>query len=145
MPTDDEAAVQAANRAWYVALNAMLNGNPAPFSDVYSHAKDVSYMSAEGGLRVGWDATWSDWQAQAGLARGGHVEEIENHTIVKGDMAVVQTVEKGVVNNLEGAAVEQVARETSVFRREDGKWKMVAHHADLLPKWIEVAGSARDA
>jgi ketosteroid isomerase-like protein len=145
MPTDDEAAVQAANQAWYVALNAMLNGNPAPFSDVYSHAKDVSYMSAEGGLRVGWDATWSDWQAQAGLARGGHVEEIENHTIIKGDMAVVQTVEKGVVNNLEGAAVEQVARETSVFRREGGKWKMVAHHADLLPNWIEVAGSARDA
>jgi hypothetical protein len=93
MPTDDEAAVQAANQAWYIALNAMLNGNPAPFSDVYSHAKDVSYMSAEGGLRVGWDATWSDWQAQAGLARGGHVEEIENHTIVKGDMASIEDID----------------------------------------------------
>ena len=60
-------------------------------------------------------------------------------------MAVVQTVEKGVVNNREGVGVELVARETSVFRREDGKWKMVAHHADLLPNWIEIAGSARDA
>jgi ketosteroid isomerase-like protein len=143
--TDDKAAVQAANKSWYIALNAMLNGDPAPFADVYSHAEDVSYMSAEGGLRVGWVATWSDWQAQAGLARGGHVEEIDHHTLVNGDMAVVQTVEKGVVNNREGAGVEQVARETSVFRRENGKWKMVAHHADLLPNWIEVAGSARDA
>ena len=77
--------------------------------------------------------------------RGGHVEEIDNHTIVNGDMAVVQTVEKGVVNNREGVGVELVARETSVFRREDGKWKMVAHHVDLLPNWIEIAGSARDA
>ena len=145
MSTDDEAAVQAANKAWYIALNAMLNGDPAPFAGVYSHAEDVSYMSAEGGLRVGWDATWSDWQAQAGLSQGGHVEEIDNHTIVNGDMAVVQTVEKGVVNNREGVGVELVARETSVFRREDGNWKMVAHHADLLPNWIEVAGSARDA
>ena len=145
MPADDKAAVQAANKGWYIALNAMLNGDPAPFADVYSHAEDVSYMSAEGGLRVGWDATWSDWQAQAELARGGHVEEIDNHTIVNGDMAVVQTVEKGVVNNREGVGVEQVARETSVFRREDGNWKMVAHHADLLPNWIELAGAARDA
>jgi ketosteroid isomerase-like protein len=145
MSTDDKTAVLAANDAWYIALNAMLNGDPAPFADLYSHADDVSYMSAEGGLRVGWDATWSDWQAQAGLARGGHVEEIDNNTIVNGDMAVVQTVEKGVVNNIEGVGVEQVARETSVFRREDGKWKMVVHHADLLPNWIEVAGSARDA
>jgi len=145
MPTDDEATVQAANKAWYIALNAMLNGDPAPFADVYSHAEDVSYMSAEGGLRIGWHATWSDWQAQAGLAQGGHVEEIDNHTIVNGDMAVVQTVEKGLVNNREGVGVELVARETSVFRREDSKWKMVAHHADLLPNWIEVAGSARDA
>jgi ketosteroid isomerase-like protein len=77
--------------------------------------------------------------------RGGHVEEIDNNAIVNGDMAVVQTVEKGVVNNREGVGVELVARETSVFRREDGKWKMVAHHADLLPNWIEIAGSARDA
>ena len=145
MPTNDKAAVQAANQAWYIALNAMLNGDPAPFADVYSHAEDVSYMSAEGGLRVGWEATWSNWQAQAGLARGGHVEEIDSHTIVNGDMAVVQAVEKSVVNNLEGIGVEQVARETSVFRCEGGKWKMVAHHADLLPNWVEVAGSARDA
>jgi ketosteroid isomerase-like protein len=145
MSTDDKTAVLAANEAWYMALNAMLNGDPAPFADVYSHADDVSYMSAEGGLRVGWDATWSDWQAQAKLARGGHVEETDNNTIVNGDMAVVQTVEKGVVNNREGVGVEQVARETSVFRREEGRWKMVAHHADLLPNWTEVAGSARDA
>lgn len=46
IPTDDEAAVLAANEVWYMALNAMLNGDPAPFADVYSHADDVSYMSA---------------------------------------------------------------------------------------------------
>ena len=145
MSIDDKAAVLAANEAWYIALNAMLNGDPAPFADVYSHADDISYMSAEGGLRVGWEATWSDWQAQAGLTRGGHIVEIDNNVIINGDMAVVQSVEKGVVNNPEGMGIEQVARETSVFRREGSKWKMIAHHADLLPNWVEVAGSARDA
>lgn len=145
MPTDDKAAVQAANKAWYIALNAMLNGDPAPFADVYSHAEDVSYMSAEGGLRVGWDATWRDWQAQAKSARGGRVEEVKNHIIVQGDMAVVQTIQKAVVNNAQGPGVEQEARETSVLRREESGWKIVAHHADVLPNWIEVAGTARTA
>jgi len=145
MPTDDKAAVQAANKAWYIALNAMLNGDPAPFADVYSHAEDVSYMSAEGGLRVGWDATWRDWQAQATSARGGRVEEVKNHIIVQGDMAVVQTIQKAVVNNAQGPGVEQEARETSVLRREESGWKIVAHHADVLPNWIEVAGTARTA
>lgn len=145
MSTDDKAAVLAAHEAWYVSLNAMLEGDPKPFAEIYSHSDDVSYMSAEGGLRVGWDATWRDWQAQAELARGGHVEEVENHVIVQGDMAVVQSVEKGTVNDSQGAAVEQRVRETSVLRREDGEWKIIAHHADALPTWIEVAGAARDA
>ena len=145
MPTDDKAAVLAAHRAWLASLNAMLEGDPAPFAEIYSHSNDVSYMSAEGGLRVGWDATWRDWQAQAKLAQGGHVEELESHIIVHGDMAVVQSVEKSVVNNAQGVGVEQEGRETSVFRREDGKWKIVAHHADELPNWIDVAGTARNA
>ncbi len=145
MSTDDTTAVLAANKAWFTALNAMLAGDPEPFADLYSHADDVSYMSAEGGLRVGWQATWSDWQAQAKLSRGGHIEEVENHVIVHGDMAVVQLVESGVVNNAEGEPVEQTVRETSVFRREDGEWRMIAHHADAIPTWIAVAGDAADA
>jgi ketosteroid isomerase-like protein len=145
MTSDDKMAILAAQKHWFVVLNAMLAGDPAPFADIYSHAHDVSYMSAEGGLRVGWDATWRDWQAQAKLARGGHVEEMENHVIVNGDMAVVQFLEKGIINNAEGVGVEQTARETSVFRREDGAWKIIAHHADPLAGWIEVAGNARSA
>lgn len=145
MSNDERTAILAAHRAWLDSLNAMLAGDPAPFAEVYSHANDVSYMSAEGGLRTGWDATWRDWQAQAKLARGGHVEEVESHVIVHGEMAVVQSVEKSFVKNSQGISVEHEGRETSVFRREDGKWKVVAHHADALPNWIEVAGAARNA
>jgi len=145
MSTDDRTAVLAAHEAWYVALNAMLDGDPDPLSGIYSHADDVSYMSAEGGLRVGWEATWRDWQAQARLARGGYIEEVASHVIVHGDMAVVQSLEKGLVINADDVGVEQEVRETSVYRREEGGWKMVAHHADVLSNWIEVAGSARNA
>ena len=30
------------------------------------------------------------------MARGGHIEEVENNVIVNGDMVVVQTMEKGL-------------------------------------------------
>ncbi len=145
MSPEDKAAILSAQKAWFVALNAMLSGDPAPFADIYSHSDDVSYMSAEGGLRVGWEATWTDWQAQATLARGGHMEEVEKHITMNGDMAVVQFIEKGIITNTEGKEVEQMARETSVYRREDGIWKMIAHHADAIPSWIGMAGSARSA
>ena len=66
---EDARAVREASLAWYVALNAMLHGDPEPFAGVYSHADDVTYMGAEGGLRVGWaDA---DWKAQAAKSLGG--------------------------------------------------------------------------
>lgn len=145
MPTDDKAAVLAANKAWYAALNAMFDGDAAPFAEIYSHADDVSYMAAEGGLRIGWDATWRDWQAQAKLAKGGHMDIVDEHAIVHGDMAVTQTVTQGVVNDPSGTPVKQQVRETSVYRREGGEWKVIAHHVDALPSWKAVAGEARDA
>ena len=144
MSAQDEAAVRAANAAWFDALNAMLHGDPMPLADVYSHADDVSYMSAEGGIRIGWEATWRDWQAQAKLSRGGQVDEIQSHIVVCGDMAVVQSLETAVVRDMNSAAVESTMRESSVFRREGDDWKMIAHHADAIPTWVEVAGAARD-
>jgi hypothetical protein len=62
---DDEQAVRAAVDQWFVALNAMLNGDPKPFAELYTHGEDVTYMGAEGTYRVGWEATYADWKAQA--------------------------------------------------------------------------------
>ena len=33
-----------------------------------------------------------------------------------------------------------LAQESSVFRKENGAWKMIAHHADKLGPWAEVVG-----
>jgi hypothetical protein len=59
---DDGKAVRDAAMQWYVALNAMLKGDPEPFAALYSHADDVTYMGAEGGMRVGWAAAYADWK-----------------------------------------------------------------------------------
>lgn len=120
---------------WFVVLNAMLNGDPKPFSELYSHAGDVTYMGAEGTYRVGWQATNADWQAQAEKSSGGKVGGAEIHIVVGGDMAVAQHYTQGQVRQPDGQMHETNVRETSVFRKEDGRWKMISHHADGIPYW----------
>lgn len=132
---DDEKAVRAALDRWFVALNAMLNGDPQPFATLYSHADDVTYMGAEGTYRIGWAATYADWKEQAGKSTGGTVEGADVHVVVGGDMAVAQHQTKGQMRSPDGQMTDTAVRETSVFRKEDGHWKMIAHHADGLPFW----------
>jgi uncharacterized protein (TIGR02246 family) len=133
--TADEKAVHAAVDRWFVALNAMFAGDPEPFSELYSHADDVTYMGAEGTYRVGWDEVYGDWTLQAEKSLGGHVEGSEIRVVVSGTMASATHYTKGTVRTAEGKVVAQQVRETSVFRMEEGAWKMIAHHADNYPVW----------
>ncbi len=135
MSGDTKAAVLATVDQWFVALNAMLNGDPKPFAEIYSHSDDVTYMGAEGTYRVGWEATYADWKAQAAKSTGGEVQGADLHIVVHGDMAVAQHLTQGRVRKPDGEMADTSARETSVFRIEDGVWKMIAHHADSLPYW----------
>jgi ketosteroid isomerase-like protein len=46
---------------------------------------------------------------------------------------VVQNLELGENVNAEGELEEISIRATNVFRMEDGRWRMIGHHTDLLP------------
>ncbi|WP_158008229.1 YybH family protein [Methyloceanibacter methanicus] len=133
--SNDEVAVRAAVDRWVVVLNAMLNGDPKPLEDLYSHADDVTYMGAEGTFQIGWDATCADWKAQAENSTGGQVEAAGVHVVVSGNLAAAQHYTRGQVRQPDGRINETNVRESSVFRKENGAWKMIAHHADGLPYW----------
>ena len=133
--SNDEAGVRSAVDQWIVVLNAMLNGDPKPLVGLYSHARDVTYMGAEGTYRIGWDATYADWSAQAEKSTGGQVDAADVHVVVSGDLAAVQHFSRGHVRQPDGQMNEAKVRESSVFRKENGTWKMIAHHADGVPYW----------
>ena len=135
---DDKAAVRAAVDRWFVVLNAMLNGDPEPLAGLYSHGDDVTYMGAEGTYRTGWAATYADWKTQAEKAKGGKVEGSEIQVVVMGDMAAAQHYTEGRIAGADGKTKDTKIRESSVFRKEDGKWKMISHHADSFPLWEKV-------
>lgn len=136
--TADEKAVHAQVNQWFVVLNAMFAGDPEPFAKLYSHADDVTYMGAEGTYHIGWDEVYRDWKTQAERSLGGHVEGAEIRVIVSGTMASATHYTKGTVRTAEGKTIGQQVRETSVFRLENGEWKMIGHHADNYPVWVNV-------
>jgi len=126
-------AAEEASAKFYTSLNALFKGDAAPMKEVWSHADDVSYMGPGGGFQVGWDQVSTTWDEQAALKLGGKIEPQDTRVTVGNDLAFVQCYEKGDNKDAAGQDVKVSIRATNVFRKENGQWKMIAHHTDLLP------------
>jgi ketosteroid isomerase-like protein len=126
-------AVRKSAEQFYAALNALFTGEAGAMTEVWSHADDVTYMGPGGGLRIGWEQVLADWETQAAMKLGGKVKPENMHITVGQELAVVENYEKGENTNAEGKPQQVSIRATNLFRKEDGKWKMIGHHTDLLP------------
>jgi ketosteroid isomerase-like protein len=132
-PATDSQAVEQAAAQFYAGLNAMFTGDAGPMQEIWSHADDVTYMGPGGGITVGWNQVRQAWDAQAGLKLGGNVEPTDTHVTVGDGLAFTQCLERGSNLNADGNTVQVSIRATNVFRKENGQWKMIGHHTDLLP------------
>ena len=83
---------------------------------------------------MGWDAVRKDWETQAALKLGGKLVASEMQVTAGRDIAAVSDIEKGENLNLKGEIQKVSIRATNIFRKEDGQWKMIGHHVDLLPQ-----------
>ncbi len=128
----EEKAVLEATAQFYAALNAMFTGDLGPMKAVWSHADDVTYMGPGGGLQIGWVQVLASWEEQAARKLGGEVQLKDMQVTVGRDIAITQGFEKGQNVDAEGRAQKVSIRATNLFRKEDGRWKMIGHHADLL-------------
>ena len=129
----DEAGAKAANQSFYAALNKIFEGDVAPMQAIWSHASDVTYMGPTGQYEIGWANVAKDWDGQASRKLGGHVAPVQTNMIISDAIAVVSTIEQGENTNAAGKTERLSLRATNVFRREQGAWKMIAHHTDPLP------------
>lgn len=129
----DEKAVGQAVAQFYSALNAMFTGELGPMKEVWSHKPDVTYMGPGGGFQVGWDQVAAEWQEQAAKKLGGSVKPDKMRITLGRDLAIVSNYEVGENTNAGGQPAKVSIRATNVFRKEDGYWKMIGHHTDLLP------------
>jgi ketosteroid isomerase-like protein len=132
-PNNGKDAVLAANARFYAAVNAMFKGDVGPIEAVWSHASDVTYMGPTGAFETGWSAVLKDWQGQAAQKLGGRVEPENIHVFAGQDLAVVNDYEAGENTNANGTVQQVKLRATNIYRKENGQWKMIGHHTDLLP------------
>ena len=131
MTASEEQAVRQAAARFYEALNAMFTGDVAPMAAVWSHADNVTYMGANGGFRVGWTEVFKDWQAAMNLR--GEVKPDSMRVTLGRDLAATHGYVRGHNFDAQGTRHEVAIRDTNLFRKEAGEWKMIGHHSDVLP------------
>jgi ketosteroid isomerase-like protein len=113
------------------ALRQHTGGNPRPFLELWSHAGDVSLMGGVGGHQVGFDEV-SDLLTAAAKTLNYETWRAETLAASFGD-ALGFTVElERLTRHVDGETEEMSLRATSVYRREEGDWRVIHRHGDGL-------------
>jgi ketosteroid isomerase-like protein len=113
------------------ALTEQSQGRPERLLGLWSHADDVSIMAAIGGYHVGFDAV-SDLLSAASKTQSFDSWSAENLvTYVAGVLGFsIELEHYGRV--IEGEDQGMTLRATQIYRREDGRWRIVHRHGDIL-------------
>jgi ketosteroid isomerase-like protein len=110
------------------------NGNPDVYKELYSRADDATLANPFGPPARGWNEVSATLDRAAMNYRDGEVVGFENvSTVVTPDLAYTVEVESYRARVGGGPDMTPVAvRVTTVFRREDGSWKLLHRHADPI-------------
>ena len=127
------------------ALDAIVRGDQGPKKAVFSHRDDVTLANPLGPPARGWDQVEKTLDRSVPQMRDG--EPIRFERIVEyadGDLAYILEFERwrGKAGSSD-EIVPMALRVTTIFRREDGVWKIALRQADPIttPRAIE---SVRD-
>jgi ketosteroid isomerase-like protein len=122
----DTDAVLAANRAFYDAfercdLDAM--------SDLWEHGDDVVCVHPGWRALHGWGPVAGSWFALFGNGQPLQFIITDERAVVDGDLAWV-TVEENLLADNFGSTVTAL----NVFRRREGRWRMVVHQGSPVAR-----------
>jgi|GEM_PF-348022 len=126
------------------------NGDIAPRLALWSPNEPVTLFGAELTGR-GWDEIGPAFERLAASFTGSQSCEYEVLAAgASGDLGYVVAIEHSVAASYGGEPEEYKLRATTIFRREDGEWKVVHRHADpkdvaarnILAKRARVSGAA---
>src|SRR4051794_33794641 len=121
-------------KLYHESVAAFIAGNPAAQKPLWSRRDDVTLANPLGPPAKGFERMWQHAEAASALVSEGEDYTFEPISVVETpDLAY----EVGIVRNRVrlGDAPEKVPvslRVTTVFRREDGEWKIVHRHADSI-------------
>jgi ketosteroid isomerase-like protein len=118
----------------HLTLGEIVKGNPEPLKMVYSHREDVSLANPFGPPVRGWEQAATTIERAASNYKDGEIVGFENVAkYVTPELAYIVEVERYKAKVGGGEELAPISlRVTSIFRREDGDWKIVHRHADPI-------------
>jgi ketosteroid isomerase-like protein len=125
----DEALEQ-----YHLALDEIMKGSPDGYKGVYSHRDDVTLANPFGPPARGWDEVAKTLERAASHYTDGQATGFENVAkYVTAELAYTLEMERGQAKVEGRDDVTPIAvRVTTIFRPEEGEWKVVHRHADPI-------------
>jgi ketosteroid isomerase-like protein len=133
-PTDDASAFHAFLREFEEGTTRFINGDASLWNRHASQRDDATIMGGFGGYEQGKDVgpryTW----AAAQFRPSGAVLKVEHlASAISGDLAYTVTIERSqALVAGQSAPMPMALRVSHVFRKEDGRWRLLHRHADHL-------------
>ncbi len=115
------------------ALDEFMTGNPEPVKEIFSHREDVTLANPFGPVAHGWEQVAQTLERAASNFRdgGASFEIVEKY--VTPELAYLMRVERAKAKVGGSEDIAPIAlRVTSIFRPEEGTWKVVHRHADPI-------------
>jgi len=116
------------------ALGEFVKGNPEPVKMVFSHREDVTLANPLGPVVRGWEQVAATGERAASQVREGEIGAFDIVAkYITPELAYMVWVErtKAKVGGRQDVAAIAL-RVTTIFRPEDGTWKVVHRHADPI-------------
>lgn len=125
----------------HVALKEFFKGNPEPYRKLYSTAEDVSLLGAQGGTAVGQKEVVQHLTTRASWFHAGeNVNWDRLVTVITHDLGYVVEIERFDAKVGETNEIAHITlRVTTVFRRENGQWKVIHRQGDPIVSRIDPA------
>ena len=116
------------------AMRDFFKGNPKPINDIYSSCDEISLAQLSGSFITGRNEVTEVVRQNALKYREGTTTFETLTTFVTPEVAYIVQVER-VDAKIDGKnkITPLALRVTSIFRREDGIWKLLHRHVDRYP------------
>lgn len=115
------------------ASDAFVDGNFEPLGRISTHVSPASLFGPKGDCVQGADQVNATNEKGARMFKPGGSNAFEvMHMAADGNLGYWVGIQRSVVNMQGQAGMPMDLRVTEIFRREDGRWKLVHRHADKL-------------
>ncbi len=126
---------------YHRAVGAFVKGDPEPQKRLWSRRDDITLANPLGPPARGWQQVEATLARAAAQIRDGEVLGSERIAeVATADLAYIVEIEQARLKVGDAEAFASASlRVTSIFRREDGEWRLVHRHADPItaPRSVE--------